>query len=111
MPNTTPRAHHGDISSACCAKHVSLCVFAAVCVCVCATQHGVYTLFSSLLHKLSVELPTDPIDFLIQALEQPHNQLKVLVLGPPGAGVDAQVRMQGLSWVVAGLEVGRTSDL
>jgi len=48
-------------------------------------QHNVYELFSSLMRRLVIAKPKDPLSFLLSALEQPAQQLRVLVVTPPHA--------------------------
>eukprot|EP01112_Ceratiomyxa_fruticulosa_P015213 TRINITY_DN4450_c0_g1_i4.p1 TRINITY_DN4450_c0_g1~~TRINITY_DN4450_c0_g1_i4.p1 ORF type:complete len:248 (-),score=57.59 TRINITY_DN4450_c0_g1_i4:95-838(-) len=51
------------------------------------TEHGIFQLFESLMARLVIEKPKDPLSFLINQL-QPSSLKKVILLGCPGSDKD-----------------------
>jgi len=46
-------------------------------------EHNIYGLFSSLMRQLAIHQPADPLNYMQQALQQPIEQLRILVVSPP----------------------------
>eukprot|EP00667_Euglena_gracilis_P021389 EG_transcript_23420 len=52
-------------------------------------KHNIAALMEGMLHELTVRMPEDPVDFLIDYLQEPCGP-RVVVMGPPGAGKGTQ---------------------
>ncbi|XP_078346811.1 adenylate kinase 8-like [Oculina patagonica] len=51
-----------------------------------AEKHGIFQIYESLLTRLIIERPADPLTFMIGLLEQESNVPQIIVHGPPAAG-------------------------
>jgi len=51
-----------------------------------AEKHGVFQIYEMLLKKLLIKQPDDPLQAIVDWLQEPHNVPNIIVLGPPGAG-------------------------
>lgn len=51
-----------------------------------AEKHGIFQIYESLLTKLIIEQPADPLTFMIGLLEQESEVPQIIIHGPPAAG-------------------------
>lgn len=51
-----------------------------------AEKHGIFQIYESLLTKLIIEQPADPLTYMIGLLEQESEVPQIIIHGPPAAG-------------------------
>lgn len=49
-------------------------------------QHNIYDLFGNIMKQLAIHRPEDPHSMIMDMLMQPTSVLKIIIVGPPGAG-------------------------
>ncbi|XP_065068718.1 adenylate kinase 8-like [Rhopilema esculentum] len=59
-----------------------------------AEKHGIFQIYEKLIQKLVIHQPADPVQFMIQQLEEPEDDAPMIIIhGPPGSGKRSLTKM------------------